>query len=135
MEDKKTIQWKVYGGLAFDHRTPQNIMDIIIKLRADGMRVRFHWGDQDTGEDWGDTYDVEGRVYASAARVPILVHNNRSQGGCSILTHRIVKIETTRDKRILYQHPLYHVKHYEVGHEEGVLGGFLESLQVQEVHS
>lgn len=136
LENKETIHWVVVGGLSFDSRTPKHMIELLIKLRADGTRVRFHWGDQDTGEDWGEIHDVEGRVYASTGpkRVPILVHSNRSHGGTAMLTNCIVKVEATRGNRVLYQHPFYHVNRYELSRDEGVIGGFLDSLHVQEVH-
>jgi hypothetical protein len=112
------------------------MIELLEKLRRERTRVRFHWGDMETGEDWMEDHDVEGRIGETTGvkAIPILVHNNRSLGGTPILTHCIVKIETTQGNRVLYQHPLYHTKQFEVGHEEGVIGGFLNSLQVQEVH-
>jgi hypothetical protein len=122
--------------MTYDKGTPQFMINILEVLRRNGTRVRFHWGDPSTGEDWMEEYDVEGRVFASQGqkKTPILVYNNRAVGGSTLLTCNIVKIEATRGKEVLYQHPLYHTKQYEVGGEEAVVGGFLESLQVQEVH-
>jgi hypothetical protein len=122
--------------LNYDVGTPSFMIELLEKLRRERTRVRLHWGDMETGEDWMEDHDIEGRVSATTGvkAIPILVHNNRSLGGTPILTHSIVKIEATRGKEVLYQHPLYHTKQYEVGGEEAVVGGFLESLQVQEVH-
>ena len=38
-------------------------------------------------------------------KIPILLYNNRSSGGRSILTHCIVQIKESKTSKILYQHP------------------------------
>ena len=40
-------------------------------------------------------------------KVPLLVHNCRSQGGCALLDQCLVKIRWTTGG-VVYQHPMYH---------------------------
>jgi hypothetical protein len=41
-------------------------------------------------------------------KVPIVLYNKRTRGGPSILDHCIVKIQTARGGKVLYQHSNYH---------------------------
>lgn len=101
-----------FCGLWFSTETEQHIKDIIVRLYLSKKRVRFHWGDTKTGRDWGDTYDVCGTVGRTSGiqKIPLLIHNSRSRGGGAILDHCIVKItESSGAKKVLYQHPNYHI--------------------------
>ena len=102
-------EYKVIDGVHFNVRTPEDICRIIVVAKNRDLRLRFHWGDVETGQDWGDTYDVEGRVGLSTGpiKIPILLNNRRSRGGGAILDHCIVKITESAGKRVLYQHPNY----------------------------
>ena len=103
--------WRI-DGTYYHIETSPMICKLLEKIRKDGTRVRFHWGDTITGRDFGDSYDVEGRLGRSSGpvKVPILLHNRRSMGGSHILDHCIVKIVETKGKRVIYQHALYHTE-------------------------
>jgi len=104
---------RVVNGTYYHKETSQKMASLLEAIRCRNQRVRFHWGDVETGEDWGDIYDVCGTIGRSMGphKVPILIYNSRSTGGTPILDNCIVKIEFA-DKRegVIYQHPRYHVK-------------------------
>jgi len=50
-------------------------------------------------------------------KVPIVLYNKRAMGGAHILDHRIIKIQTSRGGKVLYQHPCY-MPHSEVTNQE-----------------
>lgn len=92
------------NGTAYDTGTPQEVIDILERCRVLRTRIRWRYGDDD-GQDWGDSMDQEGYIGRSCGRckVPISLHNSRSIGGPALLTARILRIETTKGKRLLYQ--------------------------------
>jgi len=94
--------------------TPERVKQILESARYNHSRIRVFYGDSETGRDWGEEYDVMGRVGRSTGTkpIPLLIHNSRSLGGGGILDHRIVKI--TRNKRVLYEHQNYHHANYEI---------------------
>ena len=101
-----------YNGTTYHEDTSPEMVGILERLRSNQTRCRFHWGDAKTGEDWGDEYDVKGRIGRSTGtkKIPILLYNARSYGGGAILDHCIVKITETAGGRLVYQHPNYHTK-------------------------
>ena len=105
-------QYKVMNDTWYNVATDDNMIRLLEQLRKSGERVRFHWGDTETGLDWGDQFDVSGRVSRSwgPVKIPLLVHNRRSLGGRSILSHCILKITYSRGKQLIYQHPKYHTR-------------------------
>jgi len=105
----------IVNDTTYHDETPETVIDIletarIARVGGQGFRLRFHWGDTETGLDWGDTYHVEGYVGRSTgtSKIPLLIWNSRSYGGGAILDNCIVKIATARGKRVLYEHPKYH---------------------------
>ncbi len=102
-----------FCGLWFSTETEQEVRETIVRLYLSKKRVRFHWGDTKTGRDYGDVYDVSGTVGRSTGtqKIPLLIHNRRSMGGGAILDNCIVKItESSGAKKVLYEHPNYHIK-------------------------
>lgn len=82
--------------IAYHAETPKQVIDVMERLRRNRTRVKLHYGDVNTGRDWNEENDVTGYISLSRghkARFPILVYNERSMGGGSILDHRIVKIK------------------------------------------
>ena len=102
-------KYKLENGISYNVETPDFMIELLEKIRARGLRVRFHWGDMKTGKDWGD---VSGTISTSTGpiKVPILINNQRSMGGGAILTSSIVKIRyaNKRDGGIIWEHPKYH---------------------------
>ena len=70
----------------YHEQTPQSLRDLLERIRLNGWRVHFYWGDTETGQDWGDMYDVTGKLGRSTGpkKIPILLHNSRSLGGTHI---------------------------------------------------
>lgn len=104
-------QYNVVNGTAYHIDTENVIIKLLERIRQDRQRVRFHWGNTKTGEDWNDTYDVTGKIGRSTGsfKIPILLKLRTSHGGGGILDHCIVKItETVKPHRVIYQHPKYY---------------------------
>ena len=99
-------------GINYNKKTKDKIVNLLDDLYISRKRVRFYWGDTETGKDWGDCYDIVGRVCKTTGSVPIsiLVYNNRCFGGGAILDNCIVKIEHANKNEggIIYVHPKYH---------------------------
>jgi hypothetical protein len=83
------------------------------------VRVRIWYGSIETGHAWLEEFDVSGRIGISMGphRIPILLSNSRSIGGGGILDHCIVKIQETKSKRVLYEHPTFGRGHFRIGGE------------------
>lgn len=93
------------NGTAYHHLCPTEVIEILERCRADRTRIRVAYGNRDDGQDWGETCDTTGYVGRSCGpiKVPLLIHNRRSYGGGAILTDAVIRIETTKGKRLLYQ--------------------------------
>ena len=102
------MDYKVINNTSYNHDTPDHIISILEECRKNSVSVALDYG-HPTGESWGETSDIIGYISRSTGKtkIPILVYNKRSTGGASILTNCIVKITTTKGKRVLYQHPNY----------------------------
>lgn len=93
--------------------TPDNIISILERCRKDRTRIKICLGDIETGRDWNETYDVTGYIGLSSGtdgKYPLLVHNMRSSGGGMLMSNCIVKIQESKGKRVLYQHPTYYLE-------------------------
>jgi hypothetical protein len=99
------------NGTTYDERTPRAVIDVLERARAEHLRVRIHYGDQGSGQDWGDVYDVAGYIGRSTGpvKIPLLIANSRSTGGGAILDHCIVRIRfaNRKDGGDLYRHISY----------------------------
>lgn len=104
--------YKEIDGLFFHKDAPEEVCKIICAAYRDKNRLRFHWGDIKTGEDWGDVNDITGTVGRSTGsiKVPLLIKTSRSSGGGAILDNACVKIVDAKSKEVLYEHPKYHTK-------------------------
>ena len=98
---------KVVDGVSFYEGTNESVINILLDAMKHKDRIRIFLGDAESGSDWCETYDTMGTVGLSygPAKVPLLIHSVRSNGGDAILTDCIVKI--TRNKKVIYQHPKY----------------------------
>lgn len=111
-----TIKYKIRNGTAYHEETPENIVQILESARASNRstRLRFCFGDVDTGRDWGEVNDIEGYIGRSTGsiKIPLLIKTVNSSGGGALLDHCIVRIERKErgDKSYteVYRHPLYH---------------------------
>ena len=102
-------EYQQYNGTCYHANTPMELILLLERIRICQTRVRFHWGDIETGRDWKDELDCKGRLGRStgSVKIPILLYNSRSIGGGAILDHCIVKITEAKGGRVLYQHPKY----------------------------
>ena len=112
----------IVNGTTYSDETPAEVIKILESARRGGRRrrLRLFYGDPETGRDWCEEYETMGYVSRSTGlpghKIPILVHNTRSMGGGAISTDSIVKIMDTRTKRVLWQHPTYHLPEHKIGH-------------------
>ena len=83
--------------------------DAIIALeyaRKNHTRIKIYLGDRKTGRCWNEEHDIFGYVGLSKgkdAMFPILLYNERSIGGGSIMTDNIIKITTAKGNKVLFQ--------------------------------
>ena len=100
-------------GTAFHAETPEAVRDVLRLYMGRGIRLRVHYATTETGADWRDLYDAEGRIGRSTGsiKVPLLCNNARSMGGALILDHCIVRIRFANRQAggDLYRHPTYNV--------------------------
>ena len=100
------------NGTSYYKGTDIKVMHILERIRKDHIRIKLSYGDINTGRDWNETNDIYGYVGRTCGKIkiPILLHNNNSMGGGTILTDCIVKIEYANKKngKIIYKHPRYH---------------------------
>lgn len=96
------------SGFWFDSRTAPDVCETIARVGA-AKRVRVFYGDTQTGKAWAEENDVSGYVGRSCGRVkvPLLIANSRSMGGGAMLSHCIVAIVRTSDKKCIYKHPTF----------------------------
>jgi hypothetical protein len=96
----------------YHDETPVEVANILEACRLYNKRIKFRYGNitgPEAGQDWGDSMDMCGYVSRSCGqfKVPIVLYNKRAMGGAHILDHRIIKIQTSRGGKVLYQHPCY----------------------------
>lgn len=122
--------YQVIDGTYYHRDTPAEVIDALEGVRRSGARIRLRYGDTETGRDWLDEFDVEGRIGRSMGpvKVPILLDRRTSSGGPALLEHCIVTIrQTGKDGRTLFRHPKYHTpalvvqRSSEPGYEADVL--------------
>ena len=84
---------------------PTILNTLLLRLYLNKTRIVLDYGDVETGESWGEVYDVTGTIGRSTGQlpIPILVYNKRSYGGGSILDHCIISIKESKGAKILYQ--------------------------------
>lgn len=84
---------------------PPEVIAVLERCRADRTRIRVAYGYPADGQDWGERYGIVGYVSRSCGqiKIPLLMHNRRSLGGDGILTDKVLRIETTKGRRLLYQ--------------------------------
>jgi hypothetical protein len=96
--------------IAYHQETSQDVINTLEYVRKNRIRIRLYLGDTKTGKSWNEENYVLGYVSLSKgtkALFPILVFNNNSFGGGSILSHCIVKIKASAEGRVFYTHAKY----------------------------
>jgi hypothetical protein len=102
-------KYNVVNGTSYHIRTKKEIIDVLEQCRKNRTRIVVDYGDTVTGKSWNEENDTIGYVSRSNGntKIPILVFNNRSTGGGALMDHCIVKISTTKGKKVLYIHYSY----------------------------
>lgn len=113
LSNGNTIHYKITkDGTAYHRDTPDQLVELLERLRNNHTRVRVYLGDKETGKDWEESYDVFGTIGRSGGRIkiPLLINNRRSMGGGGLLDDAIVKLEyaNKRDGGVIWEHPNYH---------------------------
>ena len=100
-------EYQEVNGTFYHKETPRCSIDLIEEARRTGARVALAYGDVKTGQDWGDRYDIFGKIGRSMGpvKIPLLIKTRRSLGGGGILDHCIVRLKINGVLR--YQHPEY----------------------------
>jgi len=104
MEDYDNTELYYPGDL------PDHLIQHLEYFRKNGTRLRFYYGDIQTGRDYNEYYDIRGHLGFTTGdmKIPILVHNSRSYGGPALFSH-IVKAEVSKTKEVFYIHPKYYL--------------------------
>jgi predicted outer membrane repeat protein len=98
-------------GTSFYIGTPQAVIGVLEEARKHRRRLRLFWGDAKTGKCWNQENDVIGYIGRSCGgkyNVPLLIANNRSNGGGAISTDSIVKIIDVQTHCTVYKHEKFH---------------------------
>jgi hypothetical protein len=95
-----TTKYKVFNGTSYHEETPQKLVEVLEGLRESRKRITVDYGDTETGESWGEVYDITGTIGRSTGgiKIPLLVHNARSMGGGALLDNCILSIRHANKK-------------------------------------
>ena len=97
-------KYKIVNGTSYNRETNDEVIKVLEKCRQYGTRIVLDYGCTETGETWNEVYDVTGKIGRSTGdvKIPILIHNKRSVGGCGILDSCIIGIKESLGKKQLY---------------------------------
>jgi hypothetical protein len=106
-------------GTCFDYLTPQAVVGVLEDARINHRRLRIFLGDTVTGKSWNEENDVVGYIGRSMGqiKVPLLLSNNRSSGGGSLLDNCIIKIVDVQTHCTVYKHERFHQSEFVPVHE------------------
>lgn len=94
------------GGTFYRVETPTDLVRALESAAARKSKVRVFYGDPQTGRDWLEEHDTEGRLGRSMGplKVPLLI-SPRESGGPALLDHCIVRL--MENGREVWRHPSY----------------------------
>ena len=97
-------EYQEIDGTFYDKRTNKKVIEVLERVRKDGVRIVVDLGDTKTGESWNEVYDISGTIGRSTGKIkiPLLIHNKRSLGGGALLDHCIIGIKESRGGKVLY---------------------------------
>jgi len=97
-------EYQEVDGTFYDKRTNKKVIEVLERVRKDGVRIVVDLGDTKTGESWNEVYDISGTIGRSTGKIkiPLLIHNKRSLGGGALLDHCIIGIKESRGGKVLY---------------------------------
>ena len=99
---------KIVNGTFYNQNTHDKVIEVLENARTKRIRIQVDYGNEN-GSSWGEIHDITGYVGRSTGikKIPLLIYNRRSLGGGALLSDCIVKIVTTKNKIVLYEHPTY----------------------------
>ena len=99
-------KYKEINGTSYSENTSDKVIKVLEKCIKERIRIVVDYGDVKTGISWNECHDICGYIGRSSGKIkiPLLIYNSRSFGGGALLDNCIVKITTSKGKRILYQH-------------------------------
>ena len=108
--------YKVVNGISFKEETSQEVCNVLSYCLETRKRIKLTYGDVKTGKSWNEQHDICGRVGRSTGeiKIPLLIHNSRSNGGGGILDHCIIKIACSETGKILYQANNYQKQEFKI---------------------
>lgn len=117
------IKYKVVNGTSYHAKTSDSVIQVLESvMQSPRKRIRIYLGDVATGKCWNEEHYIFGYVGRStgSVKIPLLVTNSRSYGGCAILDHCIIKIKESKGNKVLYQaenfqQPIIEVKKPQIG--------------------
>jgi hypothetical protein len=100
----------------YDKETPDELIVVLEKARLSKTRLKLYLGDSKTGRDWMEEADKLGMVGRSSGpiKIPLLIKTVASRGGGSLMSGCIVKLLTSPEGTVLYQHPEYNQPKMEI---------------------
>ena len=100
----KTKTYNIVDGTSYHKETPEKLIQVLESARRNQTRITLDYGDVKTNKSWGEDCDITGYVGRSTGtnKIPLLVYNSRSMGGGGMLDHCIIKVVTSKGKRVLY---------------------------------
>lgn len=133
---KKEIE---FNGLYFTEGTNQKVMQIICDILKNrrSNRLRFWFGNAQTGKSWDCEYDVTGYIGKSTGNkpIPLLIHNINSSGGGGLITDCILKIVEVKTKRVLYEHEKFNQSTFTVTEKSDLPGYTANVLQDGKIYA
>ncbi len=114
------IAYKIVDGTCYDSRTSDEVIRAIEYAYKKKLKIKFHYGHSD-GRDWHEENDCRGYIGRSTGKykIPLILASKNSHGGPGILDHCIVRIIVSgKNVKVLYEHPNYKSKKFEVKPEK-----------------
>ena len=112
-ETKMNIDnYQEVNGTFYSKDTPIEVINALEYCRKNNIKVRFCYGDQETGKDYKWQNDTVGYIRRSMGpiKVPILICNKKSTGGPALFDKEVVKIQSSKKNGLVYYcHKTYKV--------------------------
>lgn len=98
-------KYKEIDGTYYHKTASPEVIKCIEQARKANAKIAIDYGDQNTGETWGDT--EEGYIGRSIGpiKVPIIKTTKKSLDGFAISDNCVVRIKNCKDESIIWQHP------------------------------
>jgi hypothetical protein len=99
-------------GTHYSSETPDEVIEILERAIKERIRLKFYYGDRETGRDYLEESDTVGKIGRSTGeiKIPLLLAKYDSIGGPALFDSGIVKIVTSPRRELLWQHKNYHQK-------------------------